>query len=84
MTLEEMKSELLKLPEMDRADLAHLLISSLDEPYPDHAQEEIDSAWIDESESRLNDLLEGRVKGVDARVALQRTRERLEARQKTT
>ena len=77
MKLEEIKTELIKLPESDRAELAHLLISSLD---THQDADSIESAWGEESESRLNELLEGKVTGIDARQSLREVRKKLQAK----
>jgi len=52
----------LTLPEHDRAALAESLLESLDYLADDPA--EVEAAWTGEVGTRLDDLINGRVKGV--------------------
>jgi putative addiction module component (TIGR02574 family) len=56
----EIEAEALKLPTHERARLAQLLIASLDE------DDEIERAWAEEVERRLEDLKAGRVQAIPA------------------
>ena len=68
MSVLDLESEILKLPTHERARLAELLISSLDE------EDEIAAAWVDEAERRYQQLLAGEVEGVPAEDVLARLR----------
>ncbi len=54
-------NEALLLPREDRAQLADKLIESLNLP----SQEEINKAWAEESERRIRDYKEGKIKSID-------------------
>ncbi len=71
MSVQELESEVLKLPSHERARLAELLISSLDE------EDEIAAAWADEAERRYEELRSGELEAVPAEDVLQRVRARL-------
>lgn len=58
----ELESKALKLPAKERARLAERLISSLDQETDPNAEE----LWLQEAESRLDELESGRVSGVPA------------------
>ncbi len=60
MTIDQIESEVLKLPEQDRARLVQRLLASLD---ADHAR---DQAWYDEAERRLAELESGDSAGIPA------------------
>ncbi len=68
MSVQELESEVLKLPSHERARLAELLISSLDE------EDEIAAAWADEAERRYEQLRSGEVAAVAAEDVLERVR----------
>lgn len=53
---EKMKQEVLQLPEHDRAELARLLIESLDET----EDTDVEAAWDAELERRLKKIEEGK------------------------
>ena len=53
---ERVKQEVLQLPESDRAELAHLLIESLDEA----EEADVEAAWGMEVEGRLRRIEEGK------------------------
>lgn len=55
---ERVKEEVLRLPESDRADLARLLIESLDETEDPDAQ----AAWDGELERRLKKVEDGKAR----------------------
>jgi putative addiction module component (TIGR02574 family) len=60
MTVDQLESEVLKLPERDRARLVQRLLASLD---ADNSREQ---AWYDEAERRLVDLDSGVAQEVPA------------------
>ena len=70
LTNEQIKAEALRLPVHERARLAEELISSLDE------DAEIEAAWAEEIQRRLEDLRQGRVELVDADEVIARARSR--------
>ena len=55
MDSEELKREALKLPIVQRAELAQILIASLDE------DEEIEAAWMQEAERRYKEIVSGSI-----------------------
>jgi len=59
--LERMKSEALRLPEAERAELAHSLVASLDGPADPGAEAE----WDAEIQRRLDEIDSGTAKLVD-------------------
>lgn len=60
--IEEITQAALTLSERDRAALAVTLLGSLDDPADDPA--EVEAAWTSEIRSRVDDILDGRVKTV--------------------
>jgi putative addiction module component (TIGR02574 family) len=70
-SVQELQAQVLKLPSHERARLAELLISSLDE------EDEIAAAWADEAERRYRDLSSGAVEGIPAEDVLARVRSSL-------
>jgi len=70
-TKEDIEAAALQLPERERARLAELLLSSLDE------EDEIAAAWADEAERRFEELKSGRTKALPADEVLERIRSRL-------
>lgn len=73
MTVEQLEAEALKLPLHQRAQLARLLLSSLDENF------EIEQAWEDVAEVRYRHHLAGEMETVPASEALAEIRRRSEA-----
>lgn len=65
MTIDQLESEALKLPQHERARLAQRLISSLDEDI------EVEQAWYDEAERRLAELESGEGAEVPAEEVLE-------------
>ena len=64
-TLEKVAEEALSLPVADRAALTRILINTLDaESAGDPA--DVDSAWQNEVEKRVDEVLLGRVKTIPA------------------
>jgi len=64
-TLEQVAEQALSLSSEDRAALTKILIQALDSE-PRESQVEVDEAWQIEVEKRVDDILSGRVKGVQA------------------
>ena len=60
-SLEKLRSELLGLPEQDRADLAYSLVASLDGP----ADPDSKAAWDAEIKRRLNEVEAGTARLID-------------------
>ncbi len=60
LTAEQIESEALSLPTDARARIARALIESLDE------DAEVERAWQEEVQRRLDDLRSGRVEGIPA------------------
>jgi len=60
--LEEIINEAMELGLEERAQLAGMLLSSLDEP----SESEVERLWLQEAERRLQDYREGKVKGIPA------------------
>lgn len=64
-TLEQVTTEALSLPSKDRAVLTRVVIQSFDEaPADDPA--DVEQAWHDEVNRRVEEIKSGRVKGVPA------------------
>ena len=72
-TLEKLRSEALRLPEVERAELAHSLVLSLDGPADEHAE----SAWDTEIERRLAEIDAGTAELVDREELRRRMRARM-------
>lgn len=70
-SVEQIEAELLNLPSRERARLAEILISSLDE------DAEIEQAWSEEIARRAEELRSGRVKAIPAQQAFEALRSRL-------
>ncbi len=60
--LKQVSDDALHLPAQDRAQLAHLLIVSID----DEDEADVSAAWDAELEKRVQEIREGKVKGVPA------------------
>jgi putative addiction module component (TIGR02574 family) len=58
-TLEHLYQEASELSELDRAELAGLLLESLEDPEPD-----VETAWAEEIERRIRDVDSGAVKTI--------------------
>ena len=69
---EKLKEDLLQLPDSDRAELAHLLILSLD----DTVDEDAELAWDIELDRRLRRIEEGRSPGRPAQEVLAEIRDK--------
>jgi putative addiction module component (TIGR02574 family) len=71
--VEQWKSQLMTLPQDDRAELAHFLICSLD---PEDEDNEVERAWEAEVARRFDGILSGQVNGRPANELLVELRER--------
>ena len=69
----DLESQALKLPHKERARLAERLISSLDHETDSDAQQ----LWLQEAESRLDELEAGSVPGVPADQVFEKARSTL-------
>ncbi len=69
--MEQLEAEVLKLPSHQRARLAEVLISSLDE------DSEIEQAWEEEAERRYQQYQAGEMDALPAAVALAEVRAEL-------
>lgn len=74
--LKKLRSEALMLPEADRAELAHALVTSLDAPADADATE----AWDREIQRRLAEIDAGTAKLIDRDEFRRRMQERLKSR----
>ncbi len=72
-TMERILSEALELPEAERAELAHGLVTSLDGPFDASAS----SAWDDEILRRMKDLEAGTATTFNRDEFSRRMRERM-------
>jgi len=72
-TLEKLRSEVLQLPEPERAELAHELVKSLDGPLDPDAAE----AWDREILRRLGEIDAGTAKLIDREELRRRMRARM-------
>jgi len=63
---EKVKEQALQLSETERAEIAHLLIASLDDKFDQDAE----TAWDAELDRRVKEIEEGRVRGRPAESVL--------------
>ncbi len=70
------RDDALKLPTRERARLARLLILSLDRRVDD-SQAEVEKAWDEEIENRVQNIRRGRAKGIPAEEVFAKLRARL-------
>ncbi len=78
MTTEEIVAAALKLEHKERAELASRLIRSLDEEEEKFSPEECERLWLEESERRLEELEQSRVKGIPGEQVMRELRDLLE------
>ncbi len=69
MTTKELEKQTLKLKSLDKIHLVEKLIKSLDQP-----DEDIENAWIKESESRFSAYEKGDLKTVPFETAIKKIR----------
>lgn len=72
-TLEKVRSEALNLSESERAELAHILVASLDGP----AEPDVENAWDTEILRRLAEVDAGTADLIDREEFRRRMRDRL-------
>ena len=70
--LKKIADDALLLPYRQRAALAHILISSLD----NDSQQDVERAWEVELERRINDIRSGKDKGIHAAEVFAKLREK--------
>jgi len=68
-SLKEVEQQILELSPEDKESLAHRLYIEIESMNPD-----IEKSWIDESERRLQELINGKVKGIPAKEVFKRVR----------
>lgn len=71
--IKELEEEIRALSGEDKVDLLRALVDELDAP-PDS---DVERAWLETSQRRYRELIEGRVEGIPGPQVLQRLRERL-------
>jgi putative addiction module component (TIGR02574 family) len=64
--METLKAELAALTELERADLAHFLLTSLDGATADAADIDVEEAWATELARRAHDIQRGTAVGKPA------------------
>lgn len=69
----KLEEKLLSLPFEERIYLIEKLLKSLNSP----SREEIDKAWAEEAERRLDELESGKVQGIPAEQVFKEIRKRL-------
>ena len=75
MSLQEVKTLALELTVQERAELADILLETLEYP----SQEEIERRWADVIKRRVEELRSGKVKGIPGDVALEKLRKIVES-----
>ncbi len=78
-TKDELLVDVMKLPEQDRAELAHALLFSLGDASAEDPRE-VEAAWAAEIARRAEDVVAGRSKTVDGVEALREIQEELQVR----
>jgi putative addiction module component (TIGR02574 family) len=73
-TLDELTREAVQLDEIDRFRLARVLLSMSDDPVEPRA--EVDKAWDEEIDRRVEEIKSGKVKGIP----LEDVKRRMEAK----
>ncbi len=71
--VKEIEREIRKLSPEERAELMRSLIADLDAP----ADANVERAWLETSQRRYRELVEGKVKGVPGPLVFDRLRKRL-------
>ena len=75
MSVDELLAQVLRLPREERARVAEVLLSSLEE-----SEEEVAAAWAIELERRSREVAEGRVQTIDWETARAHILEELQER----
>jgi hypothetical protein len=71
--VKDIEREIRELSSEDRVELIRTLIAELDAP----ADANVERAWLESSQRRYRELVEGRVKGVPGPLVFDRLRKRL-------
>lgn len=71
--LEDIEKEIRTLSTEDKTELLRHLLAELDSP----ADPQVERAWLEASQRRYRELVEGKVKGVPAQLVFERLRSRL-------
>ena len=71
--VKDIEREIRELSSEERAELIRSLIADLDAP----ADANVERAWLETSQRRYRELVEGKVKGVPGPLVLDRLRKRL-------
>lgn len=71
--IRKLEAEALKLSNQERAELARVLLISLD----DGEDEAVEAAWMEEAERRYRELKSGAVEAIPSEQVLTEARERL-------
>jgi len=71
--VKDIEREILELSSEERAELIRSLIADLDAP----ADANVERAWLETSQRRYRELVEGKVKGVPGPLVFDRLRKRL-------
>jgi hypothetical protein len=74
-TLQELEAKALGLEEKERAELARILLLSLDPTEPEDP--EIERQWAEEAERRYQEILQGVVEPIDSDEVFREARARL-------
>lgn len=72
--VKDIEREILELTSEERAELTRALIAGLDAPAADA---NVERAWLETSQRRYRELVEGKVKGVPGPMVFDRLRKRL-------
>jgi putative addiction module component (TIGR02574 family) len=70
-SVEQLKATLAELPQTDKAELAHYLLTSMEPMDPD-----AEEAWREELGRRLDDIRSGREVGIPAEEVMDRLRKK--------
>ena len=73
MTVRALEKEVLELPPRSRIRIAERILESVD----DFTSKEIEAAWAQEIDRRVNDIESGKVKGIPAAQAMAKARRAL-------
>ncbi len=71
--IEDIEDDIRALSAREKRELLRTLVEELDAP----ADPDVEKAWLEESQRRFRELVEGTVKGVPGQEALDRLRVRL-------
>ena len=71
--IEDIERDIRALNGEQKRELLHTLIAELDTP----ADPDVEKAWLEASQRRYRDLVEGKVKGVPGALVFERLRSRL-------